>query len=150
MQGVWVWSLVGELRFYMPRGQKPKTSNRSNIVTNSIKTLKMVHPYQKVLKKKKGDFNWYSALKWSESWSVVSNSLQLIPCPWDSPGQNTGVGGISLFQGIFLTQVSHIVGRFFTSWATREAPYLALAELYLLCPVYFSLLVSWWTSLVAQ
>ena len=22
------------------------------------------------------------------------------------------------------TQVSHIVGRFFTSWATREAPYL--------------------------
>ena len=42
MQGVQVWSLVGELRSHMPRGQKTKTLNRSNIVTNSIKTLKMV------------------------------------------------------------------------------------------------------------
>src|SRR5574337_2163005 len=25
-------------------------------------------------------------------------------CPWDSPGQNTGVGSISLLQGIFPTQ----------------------------------------------
>ena len=24
--------------------------------------------------------------------------------PWNSPGQNTGVGGLSLFQGIFPTQ----------------------------------------------
>ena len=24
--------------------------------------------------------------------------------PWDSPGQNTGVGSLSLLQGIFLTQ----------------------------------------------
>ena len=24
-------------------------------------------------------------------------------CPWDSPGQNTGVGSHSLLQGIFLT-----------------------------------------------
>ena len=42
-----------------------------------------------------------------------------------SPGQNTGVGSLSLFQGIFPTQgsnqVSCIAGRFFTSWATREA-----------------------------
>ena len=40
-------------------------------------------------------------------------------------GQNTGVGSLSLLQGIFptqdQTQVSHIAGRFFTSWATREA-----------------------------
>ena len=44
---------------------------------------------------------------------------------WDSPGQNTGVGSLSLFQGIFptqdQTQVSLIAGEFFTSWATREA-----------------------------
>ena len=33
--------------------------------------------------------------------------------PWNSPGQNTGVGSYSLLQGIF-------AGRFFTSWATRE------------------------------
>ena len=34
-----VRSLVGELRFHMFRGQKTKTWNRGNIVTNSIKTL---------------------------------------------------------------------------------------------------------------
>ena len=86
--------------------------------------------------------------------------------PWNSPGQNTGVGSLSLLQGIFPTQesnsglpycrqilyqlshkgnprilewiaysfssgsswprnragVSCIAGRFFTSWAMREAP----------------------------
>ena len=45
--------------------------------------------------------------------------------PWNSPGQNTGVGSLFLLQGIFPTQgspqVSHTAGRFFTSWATREA-----------------------------
>ena len=40
MQGVRVQSLVGELRSHMPCGQNTKTWNRSNIVTNSIKTLK--------------------------------------------------------------------------------------------------------------
>ena len=44
---------------------------------------------------------------------------------WNSPGQNTGVGRLSLLQGIFPTQGSnpglHIAGGFFTSWATREA-----------------------------
>ena len=43
----------------------------------------------------------------------------------DSPGKNTGVGCRALLQGIFptrdRTQVSHIVGRFFTIWATRKA-----------------------------
>ena len=41
--------------------------------------------------------------------------------PWNSPGQNTGVGSLSLLQRIFQTQVSRTAGRFFTSWATREA-----------------------------
>ena len=39
--------------------------------------------------------------------------------PWNSPGQNTGVGSLSLFQGIFptqeLTRVSGMAGGFFTS-----------------------------------
>ena len=57
----------------------------------------------------------------SESRSVVSDSLQPygLYSPWNSPGQNTGVGGLSLLQGIFQprdpTQVSHITGGFFTS-----------------------------------
>ena len=32
---------------------------------------------------------------------------QRLLCPWDSPGQNTGVGCHSLLQGIFLTQGSN-------------------------------------------
>ena len=39
--------------------------------------------------------------------------------PWNSPGHSTGVGKLSLLQGIFPTQVSCIAGGFFTSWATR-------------------------------
>ena len=34
--------------------------------------------------------------------------------------QDSGVGSLSLLQGIFLTQVSHTAGGFFTIWATRE------------------------------
>ena len=44
---------------------------------------------------------------------------------WHSPGQNIGVGKRSLLQGSsqsrVRTQVSHITGGFFTSWATMEA-----------------------------
>ena len=36
-------------------------------------------------------------------WPHVLQPTRLL-CPWDSPGQNTGVGGHSLLQGIFLTQ----------------------------------------------
>ena len=42
-----------------------------------------------------------------QSCSVMSNCLQphrLYSPPWNSPGQNTGVGSLSLFQGIFLMQ----------------------------------------------
>ena len=42
----------------------------------------------------------------SVSHSVVSNSLQPhgLYSPWNSPGQNTGVGSLSHLQGIFPTQ----------------------------------------------
>ena len=63
MQGVWVWSLVRELRLHMPPGQKTKhKSNRSNkfdknfIVTNAIKTFKMVHIKKNLKKKRKKHF----------------------------------------------------------------------------------------------
>ena len=38
--------------------------------------------------------------------SVVSDSSQLYS-PWNSPGPNTGVGSLSLLQGIFPTQGSN-------------------------------------------
>ena len=42
----------------------------------------------------------------SERHSVVSDSLwpQGLYSPWNSPGQNTGVGSLSLLHGIFPTQ----------------------------------------------
>ena len=45
----------------------------------------------------------------SEVRSVVSNSLQPhgLYSPWHSPGQNTGVGSLSLLHGIFPTQGSN-------------------------------------------
>ena len=49
-------------------------------------------------------------VKWSESCSVVSNSLgpHGLYSPWNSPGQNAGVRSLSLLQGIFLTQGSNL------------------------------------------
>ena len=42
----------------------------------------------------------------SESHSVVSNSLRPLELysPWNSPGQNTRVGSLSILQGIVTTQ----------------------------------------------
>ena len=63
--------------------------------------------------------------------SVVSDSVTLwavscqAPLSWDSPVKNTQVGCCAVLQGIFPThislQVSCILGRFFTIWATKEA-----------------------------
>ena len=45
----------------------------------------------------------------SEGHSVMSHSLQPhgLYSPWNSPGQNTGMGSLSLLQGIFPTQGSN-------------------------------------------
>ena len=56
VQELQVQSLVREVRSHMPHGQKTKTSNRSNILTDSTKTLKMVH-HQKNLQKIKLNYN---------------------------------------------------------------------------------------------
>ena len=56
--------------------------------------------------KKKKKFNIFYLF---ESQSVVSDSLwpHGLHSPWNSPGQNTGVGSRSLLQGIFPTQGSN-------------------------------------------
>ena len=45
----------------------------------------------------------------SESHLAVSNSLRVhgLHSPWNSPGQNTGVGSFSILQGIFPTKGSN-------------------------------------------
>ena len=77
--------------------------------------------------------NW--DVKWSESCWAVSGSLwpRGLYSPWNPPSQNTGVGSLSLLCGSSQhrdrTQVSRIAGRFFSSWATREAGRVALKAL---------------------
>ena len=78
--------------------------------------------------------DWILVKKWSESCSVVSGSLQPhgLYSPWNSPGQNTGVGSLSLLQQIFLTRnqtgVTCSAGRFFTNWAIRVSETIVLIE----------------------
>ena len=49
--------------------------------------------------------------------------------PWNSPGQNTEVDSHSLLQGIFQElNWGLLAGRFFTSWATREAHTICIPE----------------------
>ena len=75
-----------------------------------------------ILERKGNRFGLDTVASESESSSVVSDSFPPhgLYSPWNSPGQNTGVGNLSLLQGIFQfrdwTQVSHAAGRFFTSW----------------------------------
>ena len=79
----------------------------------------------------KYDYQSYNRHTWSPSEVKVAQSCPPLQppglySPWNSPGQSTGVCSLSLLQGVFPTQrsnpqASHIAGRFFTSWATREA-----------------------------
>ena len=66
----------------------------------------------------------------SESHAVVSNSLQPhgLYSPWNSPGQNTGVGSLSLLQWIFPTQESNQAllhcGQILYQVIYQEIPYI--------------------------
>ena len=83
-----------------------------------------IHGYKKHVNKLMDIHMIDSTVTWkslSRVWLFVTHGLF---SPWNSPGQNTGVGSLSLLQMIFPTQGSipgfpH-AGRFFTSWATRE------------------------------
>ena len=62
-------------------------------------------------------------------------------CPWDSPGNNIGLGCHTLLQGIFPTQgsslvsltVSALAGEFFTTNITWEAQYSLSVFLFTKC-----------------
>ena len=60
----------------------------------------------------------------SERRSVLSDSLQPhgLNSPWNSPGQNTGVGTLSLLQGIFPTQGSN-PGLLHCGWILYQLSY---------------------------
>ena len=101
--------------------------------------------------------NNYSICK-SESHSVVSNSLWphglYIYNPWNSPEKTRILEEVVIpfskgssprdpwVRPRDRTQVSHIAGGFFTSWATREAQYLQLIA-YLLFVISDILKIPW-------
>ena len=75
----------------------------------------------------------WSDLKWkllSRVWLFDTRGLEpaRLLCPWDSPGKNTGVGSLSLLQGIFPAQGLNLglrnAGGFFTIRATKEMMFL--------------------------
>ena len=63
-------------------------------------------------------------VKFAQSSWILCGSPARFLSPWNSLGQNTGVGSYSFLHGIFPTQGLnpglHIEGGFFTIWATRE------------------------------
>ena len=72
-----------------------------------------LHPFGLIFPKCFGEPSYSHIKRWkskSGSCSVVSNSLwpHGLYSPMNSPGQNTGVGSLSLLQGIFPTQGSNL------------------------------------------
>ena len=79
-------------------------------------------------------FFFFAILKWSENHSVMSDSLlpHGLSSSWNSAGQNTGVGSISISRGSSQPrdqiQVSHIAGSFFTSWTNTWMIQLEISQ----------------------
>ena len=88
----YIWHLVKQ---NLADGEKPSIWNSTAIFKSDQETNFNVHLVQ--------------IQKGSESHSVASDSLRPhgLYGPWNSPGQNTGVGSLSLLQGIFPTQGSY-------------------------------------------
>ena len=77
-----------------------------------------------------GQLTWiaHNALCWVPS--VLSRSLGHRrlqptgpPCPWDSPGKNTGVDCLSHFQGVSPTQRSNLNSLMSTALAGKQVLY---------------------------
>ena len=53
-----------------------------------------------------GEVKW-SDVKVAQLYPTLCNPMDYMYSLWNSPGQNTGAGSLSLLQGIFPTQVSN-------------------------------------------
>ena len=120
------------------RGVRPQTSNISNQMV-SVHGIIQARILQWVVISFSRGSSWYRDQTHiscigrqilyhlppgSQSHSVVSDTLQPhgLYGPWNSPGQNTGRGSLSLLQGIWnWTQASQVAGGFFTVRAIRAA-----------------------------
>ena len=72
----------------------------------------------------------WQSIRQSESHSAASNSLRPHGpySPWNSPGQNTGVGSYFILQGIFLTQESN-PGLLHCRWILYQMSHHSLLDL---------------------
>ena len=75
MQKVQVWSLLRELRLCIT-AKNPKHKNRSNIITNTVKALQMVHIKKNLKKKTKP-----AVMKWGIFQFLNPVSRSSIHCP---------------------------------------------------------------------
>ena len=95
---VWyvTWMLGGELRIWLQKSRKKKVLFRLWIEIQDTQKTKSAFP---IVKFPGGSDS--KEVKWSESHSVVSDSLQPhgLYSPWNPAGQNTGVGSLSFLQG---------------------------------------------------
>ena len=64
-----------------------------------------------------------------------------IPSPWNSPGQNTGVGSLSLLKGIFPTQGSN-PGLLHCRWILYQLSHKGSSPL----KIAFSFLTNYWVE----
>ena len=122
----WLWLSLGYFgwvneprpsgHFHNPASQTGRLEEKKQTVWESLrKILIHVHELSSVDIRRE---------KW-KSLSRVQLWLHRLHSPWNSPGQNTGVGSLPFSRGSSRprdrTQVSCIEGGFFTSWATGEA-----------------------------
>ena len=93
---VWMKSVIKYLIMWM--------SKRIMTINDYQRVKRKINKLLVFLKKKK-EKSFTTIEKWKRK-SVVSNSLwpHGLYNAWNSPGQNTGVGNLSLLQGIFPTQ----------------------------------------------
>ena len=80
-----------------------------------------------------------------ESHSVVFDSLPPhgLYSPWNSPGQNTGVGGHSLLQGIFPTQGLNLALPHCIKFFTREDYSTGVGSLSFLQGIFLTQELNW-------
>ena len=102
------------MRLHLPESQRPISSEFLDLRLfkchrSSAAHVKLASTDQNILMYPPQGSPWPHMKSESESHSIISDSLRPhgVYSPWNSPGQNTGLGSLSLLQGIFPTQGSN-------------------------------------------
>ena len=90
-----------------------QTLNKGQLLLSFWNWLSNIQPICSYIKDTPLQYEHKPLFNTVSSHTIIVNVAQLCPtlcdpwdCPWNSPGQNTGVGNLSLLQGIFPTQGS--------------------------------------------